>query len=168
MSEYYGSKSIFSINKHRIAFICTLIKLVVFPCHLLPCYSCTTLSWWQVNKLCPSPSKHWYFDCPTDPKLFTPGPLGVSLTTKQAMLRDVGSRDQTFISTVRQIRTRLVELAGNTWPPPRELLYCWRLTQILSSKLQKFVFSVIYIKKVYILGTYTVEPFPFSQNLHIY
>ncbi|XP_038074738.1 2-aminoethylphosphonate--pyruvate transaminase-like [Patiria miniata] len=45
-------------------------------------------------------------------KLFTPGPLGVSLSTKQAMLVDLGSRDLEFIQTVKSIRSRLVELAG--------------------------------------------------------
>ncbi len=45
-------------------------------------------------------------------KLFTPGPLGVSMTTKQAMLRDLGSRDVEFIAVVRHIRESLVELAG--------------------------------------------------------
>ena len=45
-------------------------------------------------------------------KLFTPGPLGVSKRTKQAMLRDLGSRDTEFISTVKAIRDRLVNLAG--------------------------------------------------------
>ncbi|XP_070577879.1 2-aminoethylphosphonate--pyruvate transaminase-like isoform X2 [Ptychodera flava] len=44
-------------------------------------------------------------------KLFTPGPLGVSLTTRQAMLRDLGSRDGEFIDTVKFIRNKLLELA---------------------------------------------------------
>ncbi|XP_072023901.1 2-aminoethylphosphonate--pyruvate transaminase-like [Amphiura filiformis] len=45
-------------------------------------------------------------------KLFTPGPLGVSLSTKQAMLRDLGSRDTEFIHMVKYIREQLVQLAG--------------------------------------------------------
>lgn len=45
-------------------------------------------------------------------KLFTPGPLGVSLSTKEAMLTDLGSRDTAFIDTVKFIRERLVELSG--------------------------------------------------------
>ncbi|XP_035692320.1 2-aminoethylphosphonate--pyruvate transaminase-like [Branchiostoma floridae] len=49
---------------------------------------------------------------PTDKKLFTPGPMGVSLTTKQAMLRDVGSRDVEFVNIVRFIRQRLLQVAG--------------------------------------------------------
>jgi 2-aminoethylphosphonate-pyruvate transaminase len=47
-----------------------------------------------------------------DKALFTPGPLTTSATTKQAMLRDLGSRDTEFILTVQEIRHRLVEL-GN-------------------------------------------------------
>jgi 2-aminoethylphosphonate-pyruvate transaminase len=47
-----------------------------------------------------------------DPLLFTPGPLTTSPTVKQAMLRDVGSRDATFIATVARIRERLLALAG--------------------------------------------------------
>ncbi len=42
--------------------------------------------------------------------LFTPGPLTTSRTVKQAMLRDLGSRDHEFIGIVRDVRRRLVEL----------------------------------------------------------
>ena len=48
----------------------------------------------------------------SDPLLFTPGPLTTSPTVKQAMLRDVGSRDAAFITTVARIRERLLALAG--------------------------------------------------------
>ena len=47
-----------------------------------------------------------------DKTLFTPGPLTTSRTVKQAMLRDLGSRDLEFIGVVRDIRARLVALAG--------------------------------------------------------
>src|SRR5215510_14267926 len=47
-----------------------------------------------------------------DKALFTPGPLTTSATTKQAMLRDLGSRDVEFISTVKTVREKLVEM-GN-------------------------------------------------------
>src|SRR5215510_8379256 len=47
-----------------------------------------------------------------DKTLFTPGPLTTSPTTKQAMLRDLGSRDAEFINTVKDVRERLVAL-GN-------------------------------------------------------
>ena len=44
--------------------------------------------------------------------LFTPGPLTTSETVKQAMMRDLGSRDAEFLQVVRKIRHRLLEL-GN-------------------------------------------------------
>jgi 2-aminoethylphosphonate-pyruvate transaminase len=47
-----------------------------------------------------------------DKTLFTPGPLTTSRTVKQAMARDLGSRDVTFIQTVRHIRARLLAVAG--------------------------------------------------------
>lgn len=49
-----------------------------------------------------------------DKALFTPGPLTTSTTTKQAMLRDLGSRDAEFIKIIRDIRWRLVELGGGS------------------------------------------------------
>lgn len=48
----------------------------------------------------------------TDKLLFTPGPLTTSLTVKQAMLHDAGSRDPQFIALVRSIRERLLQLGG--------------------------------------------------------
>lgn len=45
-----------------------------------------------------------------DKVLFTPGPLTTSQTVKQAMLRDLGSRDIEFIGIIREIREKLVEL----------------------------------------------------------
>lgn len=45
-----------------------------------------------------------------DKILFTPGPLTTSQTVKQAMLRDLGSRDIEFISIVQDIRNKLVKL----------------------------------------------------------
>ena len=44
--------------------------------------------------------------------LFTPGPLTTSLTVKQAMLRDLGSRDPEFIGVVRRVREKLLRVAG--------------------------------------------------------
>jgi len=46
-----------------------------------------------------------------DKALYTPGPLTTSLSVKQAMLRDLGSRDGAFIRIVREIRDTLVRLA---------------------------------------------------------
>lgn len=47
-----------------------------------------------------------------DRLLFTPGPLTTSATVKQAMLRDLGSRDAEFIATVQRVREKLLEVAG--------------------------------------------------------
>ena len=47
-----------------------------------------------------------------DPWLLTPGPLTTSMSVKQAMLHDWGSRDQEFIAINRRVRERLVVLAG--------------------------------------------------------
>ncbi len=47
-----------------------------------------------------------------DKALFTPGPLSTSQSVKQAMLRDLGSRDSEFIAVVQEIRQKLVML-GN-------------------------------------------------------
>src|SRR5580658_1446991 len=44
--------------------------------------------------------------------LFTPGPLTTSATVKEAMLRDLGSRDAEFLEIVCQIRERLLAI-GN-------------------------------------------------------
>jgi 2-aminoethylphosphonate-pyruvate transaminase len=48
----------------------------------------------------------------SDKLLFTPGPLTTSRTVKQAMLRDLGSRDIEFIDLVRDVRRRLVAIGG--------------------------------------------------------
>lgn len=47
-----------------------------------------------------------------EPLLFTPGPLTTSLAVKQAMLVDIGSRDNKMISVVQEIRSELLEMAG--------------------------------------------------------
>jgi len=45
-----------------------------------------------------------------DPWLLTPGPLTTSLTVKQAMLHDYGSRDTAFIRINREIREQLLDI----------------------------------------------------------
>jgi 2-aminoethylphosphonate-pyruvate transaminase len=45
-------------------------------------------------------------------RLFTPGPLTTSRTVKEAMLVDMGSRDDEFIAIVRDIRRQLLALGG--------------------------------------------------------
>ena len=47
-----------------------------------------------------------------DKTLFTPGPLTTSRTVKQAMLRDLGSRDVEFKEMVQEIRCELLRIAG--------------------------------------------------------
>jgi 2-aminoethylphosphonate-pyruvate transaminase len=47
-----------------------------------------------------------------DPWLLTPGPLTTSLSVKQAMLHDYGSRDATFIDTNARILERLVDIVN--------------------------------------------------------
>lgn len=47
-----------------------------------------------------------------DKPLFTPGPLTTSRTVKQAMLRDLGSRDDEFIALVSRVRNRVLDVAG--------------------------------------------------------
>ncbi|PKU25754.1 2-aminoethylphosphonate--pyruvate transaminase [Telmatospirillum siberiense] len=46
------------------------------------------------------------------PILLTPGPLTTRLETRQAMLRDWGSRDDSFIAMTAEIRQRLLAVAG--------------------------------------------------------
>lgn len=47
-----------------------------------------------------------------DKALFTPGPLTTSRTVKEAMLRDMGSRDGRFVGLVREIREGLLDIAN--------------------------------------------------------
>jgi 2-aminoethylphosphonate-pyruvate transaminase len=47
-----------------------------------------------------------------DPWLLTPGPLTTSLTVKQAMLHDWGSRDAKFVAINNRMRQRLVAIIG--------------------------------------------------------
>lgn len=47
-----------------------------------------------------------------DPWLLTPGPLTTSLTVKQAMLHDWGSRDGNFVAINNRMRERLVAMVG--------------------------------------------------------
>ena len=46
------------------------------------------------------------------PLLLTPGPLTTAPATRQAMLRDWGSRDEAFLALTRRVRERLAALAG--------------------------------------------------------
>ena len=46
-----------------------------------------------------------------EPILLTPGPLTTQLRTRQAMLRDWGSRDPGFIALTAELRQRLLDVA---------------------------------------------------------
>lgn len=46
-----------------------------------------------------------------EPALYTPGPLTTSLSVKQAMLRDLGSRDKAMVAIVKDVRERLLRMA---------------------------------------------------------
>lgn len=47
-----------------------------------------------------------------DKLLFTPGPLTTSQSVKLAMQRDLGSRDETFLAAVREVRAGLLSAYG--------------------------------------------------------
>jgi 2-aminoethylphosphonate-pyruvate transaminase len=49
-------------------------------------------------------------DPPREPFLLTPGPLTTTRATKEAMLRDWGSRDGAFVAMNARVRRRLLEL----------------------------------------------------------
>jgi 2-aminoethylphosphonate-pyruvate transaminase len=48
--------------------------------------------------------------------LFTPGPLTTSRTVRDAMARDIGSRDTDFTAIVQTVRAQLVDLAAPAHP----------------------------------------------------
>ena len=50
----------------------------------------------------------------TDPYLLTPGPLTISMRTKQSMLRDWGSWDVDFNSITGRVRERLLQIVHGT------------------------------------------------------
>lgn len=47
-----------------------------------------------------------------DKLLFTPGPLTTSFSTKQAALHDLGSRDGHFVGIVKDLRSKILDIAG--------------------------------------------------------
>jgi 2-aminoethylphosphonate-pyruvate transaminase len=55
---------------------------------------------------------HSLIPCARDKLLFTPGPLTTSLSVKQAMLHDAGSWHFEFNGIVKNVRERLLALAG--------------------------------------------------------
>ena len=57
-----------------------------------------------------TPLHHTALSDSGDPWLLTPGPLTTSLSVKQSMLHDLGSRDRDFIAITQRIRDRLLGL----------------------------------------------------------
>jgi 2-aminoethylphosphonate-pyruvate transaminase len=51
---------------------------------------------------------------PARDRLFTPGPINTDASVRNAMLRDMGSRDAAFVEVVRGIRSALLKVAGAT------------------------------------------------------
>eukprot|EP00756_Hemistasia_phaeocysticola_P021403 Hpha_TRINITY_DN15772_c1_g5::TRINITY_DN15772_c1_g5_i1::g.41166::m.41166/K03430/phnW; 2-aminoethylphosphonate-pyruvate transaminase len=47
-----------------------------------------------------------------EPLLYTPGPLTTSASVKHAMLADLGSRDARMVTVIKEIRERLLHMAG--------------------------------------------------------
>lgn len=47
-----------------------------------------------------------------DKLLFTPGPLTTSISVKEAMMQDLGSRDGIFLQVIKEIRETLLQVAG--------------------------------------------------------
>lgn len=78
--------------------------------------------------------------------LFTPGPLTTSLSVKEAMLRDLGSRDMEFLEIVREIRDKLLAL-GNVARPEHECV----LMQGSGTFMIESVISSIVPRKLLIL-----------------
>ncbi|GAB1607486.1 uncharacterized protein LOC115217501 [Argonauta hians] len=59
-------------------------------------------------------TSHQFRKCHTNEvtkKLFTPGPLSTSRTVREAMLKDLGSRDIQFIQCVSNIRQKILDIA---------------------------------------------------------
>ena len=62
----------------------------------------------MTDQKAPHPATH----TGNDEFLLTPGPLTTSLSVKQAMVKDWGSRDTRFIDLNRRVRRRLVDIAN--------------------------------------------------------
>ena len=87
-----------------------------------------------------------------DKKLLTPGPLTTSLSTKEAMLHDWGSRDQKFIDLNQSIRDSLIKLIdgeGNYQCVPMQGSGTFAVESMISSLTPKDANILILINGAY-------------------
>jgi 2-aminoethylphosphonate-pyruvate transaminase len=85
--------------------------------------------------------------------LFTPGPLTTSPTVKQAMLHDLGSRDDEFISLVLDVRRRLLAIGGVGEPDYTAVLMpgsgTFGVEAVLSSALPRDAHLMVLVNGAY-------------------
>ena len=87
-----------------------------------------------------------------DKKLLTPGPLTTSMSTKEAMLHDWGSRDQKFIDLNQSIRDSLIKLIdgeGNYQCVPMQGSGTFAVESMISSLTSKDAHILILINGAY-------------------
>jgi len=87
-----------------------------------------------------------------DKKLLTPGPLTTSMSTKEAMLHDWGSRDQKFIDLNQSIRNSLIKLIdgeGNYQCVPMQGSGTFAVESMVSSLTPKDANILILINGAY-------------------
>ena len=87
-----------------------------------------------------------------DKKLLTPGPLTTSMSTKEAMLHDWGSRDQKFIDLNQSIRDSLIKLIdgeGNYQCVPMQGSGTFAVESMISSLTSKDANILILINGAY-------------------
>ena len=87
-----------------------------------------------------------------DKKLLTPGPLTTSISTKEAMLHDWGSRDQKFIDLNQSIRDSLIKLIdgeGNYQCVPMQGSGTFAVESMISSLTPKDANILILINGAY-------------------
>ena len=88
-----------------------------------------------------------------DKKLLTPGPLTTSITTKEAMLHDWGSRDQKFIDLNQSIRDSLIKLIDgedNYQCVPMQGSGTFSVESMISSLTPKYAQILILINFAYL------------------
>ena len=91
-----------------------------------------------------------------DKKLLTPGPLTTSMSTKEAMLHDWGSRDQKFIDLNQSIRDSLIKLIdgeGKYQCVPMQGSGTFAVESMISSLTPKDAHILILINNSFAVGT---------------